>query len=94
MRFTSLLLLVIVACSAPESSSESLDQKTEEQGQAAGQAADGKWDELARTLSGAPGPVSPSPAIERHRALMKDFWEQVRRENMEPIAKWRATQLP
>lgn len=95
MRQSTLLFVLILACSAPESPSESLDSQTGEQGEKAGQSADaGKWDELARTLSGAPGPASLSPAVERHRALMKDFWEQVRRENMEPIARWRASQLP
>ncbi len=107
MHFRNPLLLSIIAaaivfaqCSAPKS-------EVTEQAESAGKeiAANVEltnadldksqnWNELAKLLSGVEGPKSDSPAVNRHRALMKDFWARIQKENLEPIAAWRDKNLP
>ncbi|MCE9598835.1 MAG: hypothetical protein K8S54_12785 [Spirochaetia bacterium] len=108
MRPTPILYLLtgILVCSAPDTSRKT-DPLAETAGEkiAANDSQTGNktttatnsptnWNDLAQLLSGHEGVTTTSPAILRHRAYMKDFWARVKKENLEPIAAWRAQTLP
>jgi len=103
----TLSLLIVSLCYAMTCSSQKDKTEVTEQGTTAGQEIASvvsptnadldksqNWNELAKLLAGVEGPKSDSPAVNRHRALMKDFWVRIQKENMEPIAAWREKNLP
>jgi hypothetical protein len=97
--FAIATVLLALGCSAP--TGERKDAAGANAGVAASQgtaAAERQpardWNELAILLSGTGGAKTTSPAILKHRKLMQAFWLQVKRENLEPIAKWRDANIP
>ena len=103
----TLSLLIVSLCYAMTCSSQKDKTEVTEQGTTAGQEIASvvsptnadldksqNWNEIAKLLAGVEGPKSDSPAVNRHRALMKDFWVRIQKENMEPIAAWREKNLP
>lgn len=104
MRPTPIVYILtgILVCSAPDTSrktdplAETAGEKiAAKEGQPGNKGTTGtNWNELALLLAGREGVSSTSPAILRHRALMKDFWVQVYKDNLEPIGTWRTANLP